>query len=161
MGGEVCTFESLVNKDRCSSASRYVNVTEDEIDAVPTLVDLFNCFKNFSKGKACGEGLLVSDIFNIFPYHLAVVFYPLVVKTFIRIHPALQWKGGVICDLFKNRGSPALIASYRDILLMDDDGKGVQRLVRKRWLPLANLICVDTQCGGVSTAGKLLLRTFI
>ncbi len=148
MGGEVCTFESLVNKDRCSSVSRYANVTEDEIDAVPTLFDLFNCFMKFTKGKACGEGLLVSDVFKTFPYHLAVAFYPLVVKTFVRIQPPLQWKGGMICDLFKNKGSPALIQSYRDILLMDDDGKGVQRLVRKKLFPLAYAICIDSQCRG-------------
>ncbi len=67
------------------------------------------------------------------------------VKTFVRVQPPLQWKGGMICDLFKNKGSPALILSYRDILLMDDDGKGVQRLLRKRLFPLANLFCVDSQ----------------
>ncbi len=66
MGGEVCTFESLVHSDRHPSASRYNNVSEDEIDAVPTLIDLFKCFIKFSKGKACGEGLLVSDVFSNF-----------------------------------------------------------------------------------------------
>ncbi len=54
----------------------------------------------------------------------------------------------MICDLFKNKGSPALIISYRDVLLMDDDGKGVQRLVRKKLFPLANVLCVDSQFGG-------------
>ncbi len=47
MGGEVGTFSSLVHKDRYPSASRYNNITEDEIQAVPTLIDLFNCFSNF------------------------------------------------------------------------------------------------------------------
>jgi len=166
MGGEVCSFESLVHKDRNSSVCRYDNVTKDEIDAVPTLFDLFNCFMKFIKGKACGEGLLVSDVFKMFPYHLAVIFYPLVVKTFVRIQPPLQWKGGMICDLFKNKGSPALIQSYRDVLLMDDDGKGVQRLVRKKLFPLANVLCIDSQCGGGLNGGEtaiahLYLRLFV
>ncbi len=60
----------------------------------------------------------------------------------------------MICDLFKNKGSPALIQSYRDILLMDDDGKGVQRLVRKRLFPIANAICVDSQFGGGLNGGE-------
>ena len=51
MGGELCTFESLVVKDRCSSGSRYGNVTEDEIDAVPTFIDLFNCLKNILRER--------------------------------------------------------------------------------------------------------------
>ena len=46
----------------------------------------------FSKGKACGEGLLVSDVFKLVPYHLAVAFYPLVVKTFVRIQPPFNGK---------------------------------------------------------------------
>ena len=166
MGGEVGTFSSLVPKDRYPSASRYNNVTEDEIQAVPTLIDLFKCFSNFKKGKACGEGLLVSDIFKLFPFHLSRVFFPLVVKTFVRIQPPLQWKGGMICDLFKNKGSPALISSYRDVLLMDDDGKGVQRLLRKKLFPLANLLCVDSQFGGGLNGGEtaiahLYLRLFV
>ncbi len=167
MGGEVGTFASLVQKDRYPSAGRYDNVSEDEVaESVPTLIDLLNCFYAFIKGKACGEGLLISDVFKLFPYHLAKVFYPLVVKTFVRIQPPLQWKGGMICDLFKNKGSPALIASYRDILLMDDDGKAVQRLVRKKLFPIANRLCVDSQFGGGLNGGEtaiahLYLRMFV
>ncbi len=69
----------------------------------------------------------------------------------------------MICDLFKNKGSPALIQSYRDVLLMDDDGKGVQRLVRKKLFPLANVLCIDSQCGGGLNGGggKQPLRIFI
>ena len=59
----------------------------------------------------------------------------------------------MICDLFKNKGSPALIASYRAILPMDDDGKGVQRLVRKKLFPIANRLCVDSQFGGGLNVG--------
>ncbi len=72
----------------------------------------------------------------------------------------------MICDLFKNKGFPALIASYRDILLMDDDGKAVQRLVRKKLFPIANRLCVDSQFGGGLNGGEtaiahLYLRMFV
>ena len=67
---------------------------------------------------------------------MAKIFYPLAVKVFARIQPPLQWKGGMICDLFKGKGSPALINSYRDVLLSDDDGKAVQRILRKNLFPL-------------------------
>ena len=72
----------------------------------------------------------------------------------------------MICDLFKNKGSPALISSYRDILLMDDDGKAVQRLVRKKLFPIANKLCVDSQFGGGLNGGEtaiahLYLRMFV
>ncbi len=49
---------------------------------------------------------------------------------------------------------------------MDDDGKGVQRLLRKRLFPLANLLCVDSQFGGGLNGGEtaiahLYLRLFV
>ncbi len=82
----------------------------------------------------------------------------------------------MICDLFKNKGSPALISSYRDILLMDDDGKAVQRLVRKKLFPIANKLCVESQVfcvfcfiyflwggdnGGETAIAHLYLRMFV
>ncbi len=88
MGGEVGTFESLVQKDRYPPADRFNNVSEDEVAAcVPTFFDIFNCFSKFIKGKACGEGLMAFDVFKLYPYHLSKLFYPLVVKTFVRIQP--------------------------------------------------------------------------
>ncbi len=92
--------------------------------------------------------------------------YSFVVKAVVRIHPPGQWKGGMICDLFKNKGSPALISSFRDILLMDDDSKSVQRLVRKKLFPIASKLCVDSQFGGGLNGGEtaiahLYLRMFV
>ncbi len=99
--------------------------------------------------------------FKLFPVQLARLFFPLVVKTFVRVQPPLQWKGGMICDLFKGKGSPSLITSYGDILLMDDGGKGVQWLLRKALFPLAMQLCVDSQFWGDSMGAKLPLPTFI
>ena len=92
---------------------------------------------------------------------MAKNFYPLVVKVFVRIQPPLQWKGGMICDLFKGKGSPALINLYRDILLSDDDGKAVQRILRKSLFPLAMNLRAYTQFGGGLHGGELLLPIFI
>ena len=88
MGGEIGTFASLIQKDREPSADRYDKVSEDDVVAsVPTFFDPFNCYSSFVKGKACGEGSLVSDIFKLLPYHLSKLFYLLVVKTFVGIYP--------------------------------------------------------------------------
>ena len=97
MGGGVGTFASLVQRDRASSADRYDNVSgNDIIGCMPTLFDLIKCYSSFVKGKACGEGLLVSDVFKSFPVHLSRIFYPLVVKTFVRIYPPPPYNGKVV-----------------------------------------------------------------
>ncbi len=91
MGGEVGTFASLVQHDRQAPASRFQGVSDDDVvGCVPMLFDLIRCYSSFSKGKACGEGMLVSDILKLFPVHLAKLFFPLIVKTFVRIQPPLQ-----------------------------------------------------------------------
>ena len=65
MGGDNGTFASLVLSERESPASRFHGVSNDDVVAsVPTLFDLHNCYSVFVKGKACGEGRLVSDIFK-------------------------------------------------------------------------------------------------
>ena len=93
MGGEVGTFASLVQKDRYPPADRYNKVSEDEVAAsVPTFFDLFNCYSSLVKGKACGEGLFVSDVFKLFPYHLSKLFYPLVVKLSLESNPLFNGK---------------------------------------------------------------------
>ena len=93
MGGEVGTFASLVQKDRYPPADRFDNVSEDEVAAsVPTFFDLFNCYSSFVKGKACGEGLLVSDVFKLFPYHLSKLFTLLWSKPLLESNPLFNGK---------------------------------------------------------------------
>ncbi len=155
MGGEIGTFAALIQKDRNLPESRFSGIDTNCLDnVVPTLFDLFNCFAKFVRGKATGESRLASDVFRRLPLLMARVYYPLVLKSYLRIAPPLQWKGGMICDLFKNKGSPSLISSYRDILLADDDGKGAQRLLRKTLVPLAHKLCVSTQFGGGLNGGE-------
>ena len=167
MSGNVGSFAALVQNDRVSFCDRFENVSTDGlIFNIPMISDLANIFNCFAKGKACGEGKLVSDVFKFFGPTMAELFFPLVVKTCTRIQPPLQWKGGMICDLFKGKGSPALINSYRDILLSDHDGKAVQRFLRARLFPTAQLLSADTQFGGGLHGGEtaiahLYLRLFI
>ncbi len=67
MGGEVGTFASLVQNDRQAPASRFEGVSDgDVVGCVPTLFDLVRCYSSFVNGKACGEGMLVSDILKPF-----------------------------------------------------------------------------------------------
>ena len=72
----------------------------------------------------------------------------------------------MICNLFKGKGSPALIKSYRDVLLSDFDGKAVQRFLRSRLFPQAQALSMSTQFGGGLHGGEtaiahLYLRLFV
>ena len=60
----------------------------------------------------------------------------------------------MLVALFKNKGSPTICGNYRDILLADDSGKSVGKLIRSRLLPAASSLSVSTQFGGGMHGGE-------
>jgi hypothetical protein len=80
-----------------------------------------------------------------FPEEMARIQFPLVLKSFVRVQPPLQWKGGMLCELCKMKGSPSSCGNYRDVMLADDAGKAVGKLIRQRLLPHAVALSVNTQ----------------
>ena len=58
----------------------------------------------------------------------------------VRLLVPLQWKGGMLTELYKNKGPQSDISSYRDIFLGDYDGKGFTKIIRKTLLPMASNI---------------------
>ena len=61
---------------------------------IPNMYDIAQVFAGRKKGKGCGEGLLVSDLFKRFPKQMSQAFYPVMFKSYARLHPPLQWRGG-------------------------------------------------------------------
>ena len=47
-----------------------------------------------------------------------------------------------------------MVSNYRDVLLSDDGGKGLGRILRSRWIPLAKHFVLGTQFGGGFNGGE-------
>jgi hypothetical protein len=155
LGGSTRTFATLVEKDRRPPCSRWNKVVPGQlVHCVPTPIDLISQYRSSAKGKGFGEGRLCTDVFREFPEEMAHIQFPLILKSFVRVQPPLQWKGGMLCELFKNKGTPSVCGNYRDILLADDAGKSVAKLIRKRLLPHAVALSVSTQFGGGFNGGE-------
>ena len=60
----------------------------------------------------------------------------------------------MLCELFKGKGDSSNVKSYRDILLANDDGKGIMRMIRTKLLPLASSIVLESQYGGGLNGGE-------
>jgi hypothetical protein len=99
---------------------------------MPVLYELASKFGLAPSFKQYGEDMMIGYPLHAFPYQLASLFYPLVFKTFSRLSPPIQWKGGMLVNLFKNKGSSSLISNYRDIFLGDFTGKAAYRIVIER-----------------------------
>ena len=128
---------------------------------IPNMYDIAQVFANRKKGKGCGEGLLVSDLFKRFPKIMSQVYYPIMFKSYARLHPPLQWRGGMIQEIFKGKGDPGIPSQYRDVLLADDDSKAMFSVIRKAVFPLAGSFVNSTQYGsGFSGGGGVCHCTF-
>ena len=90
----------------------------------------------------------LSDCMHAFSLDLLNLYYPLILKTFIRIQPPIQWKGGMLQELFKGKGSSTKCGNFRDVMLASVDGKNVAKYVRNNLLPRAKAISLETQFGG-------------
>ena len=96
-----------------------------QAEDIPDILQIASSFSLRKKGKGCGESLLVSDLYKRFPRELSQVYYPLIFKSMSRLHPPLQWRGGMIQEIYKGKGDPGIPSHYRDVLLADDDGKAL------------------------------------
>ena len=155
LGGATRTFETLVVSDRVISSDRYEGVEPTCLPfCVPAPVDIMVGYNGLTNGKACGENRICTNVHKRFSRVMSELYFPLILKSYVRVQPPLQWKGGMLCELFKNKGSPSQCGNYRDILLADDGGKGAIKLIRPRFLSLALNIAHQSQYGGGFNGGE-------
>ena len=110
--------------------------------------------RNSNKNKAPGESLVCGNVLRRFCQELMCVYYPLVLKMYMRIQPPLQWKGGMLHERHKGKGSSGNTKNYRDVMLAEDDGKDAAKYVRHKLLDRARGIVLNTQFGGGFNGGE-------
>ena len=79
---------------------------------------------------------------------------PIVYKSCIRLPSPVQWRGGRLQELFKNKGSSKYLQYYRDVLLSDQIGKDIHRIIRKHVLPYVSVLVGKFQFGSGFNGGE-------
>ena len=90
LAGTLCTFAQLVSDDRNSQLEQPIIIPDPatvQTKDIPNMYDIAQVFAGRKKGKGCGEGLLVSDLFRRFPKIMSQVYYPIILKSYARLHP--------------------------------------------------------------------------
>jgi hypothetical protein len=115
--------------------------------------------------RAFGLDGLPAELFALQPLLFAKLLHPLYLKSILRIEEPLQWKGGLISNLYKGKGDRSECSSSRDILISDSAGKKLHSFYRKRLLPSFLRSARPTMCGGVPHRGtdyaSHLARSFV
>jgi len=153
--GEVTTFRELVERHRVHPAvNNFDNIDPCHLDANIRSADQLLCDCKLNKKKnACGEDLVVPELLRTHAAVLSKRLMPLRLKLVLRIDPPLQWRGGMVSELFKNKGCSSVCNNYRDIMLADVSGKNLSKLLRYRLLPAARKYVVTTQFGAGMNCG--------
>lgn len=114
--------------------------------------------------KAMSEDLVHPALLKRFHLLLAEAYHPVLYKSACFISSPFQWKGGQLCEHFKNKGVRELRSNYRDIMLADSIGKqhnvphlslmAVQQLPKQQKLSFITLYA--DVCRGFASASRYL-----
>ncbi len=140
------TLDSLTNS---ASPNKGIGVT----GVLPGISALARCFRSASLG-AGGEDRIRGVLPRRFPRAFACLYFPLVFKSTCLLSPPLQWRGGVLQELFKNKGSSVFPNGYRDIMLGVVPGKCYTSHVRSLIVLVAKVLCGGSQFGSGLNGGE-------
>jgi hypothetical protein len=155
MSGTLSQFSDVVERDRHIDCNRYDGVDIDTCwQSIPSPTDVMGMKLLANANKATGENLIVGKVDKVFTHSMLKAYYPLILKTYVRIQPPLQWKGGMLHEIFKNKGMHCLRSGFRDVLLANDSGKQVCKYLRTKLVPRARKLVYPTQFGGGFNGGE-------
>ncbi|CAE7614655.1 unnamed protein product [Symbiodinium microadriaticum] len=120
-----------------------------EGDTFPTLADLASGFASLQKGRASGLSGLPCELYRAAPLELAFRYWPVICKTILRDCTPAQWSGGLAVAIPKPNKPSDQFAGYRSIMLLEADGKGVQKAIRPDVVQVLRDVKVADQFGGL------------
>ena len=148
--GEVVPLASVINTNRSAKIfdiKRGKTLPYFEPLIVPSFHELGCKCSHRRPFLATGEDLISSEAIKRFPLIFSAIYHPIAVKSVCLIESPTQFKGGMIVDLYKNKGSKAEIENYRDIMLASEPGKAIASVLRKDLNKVADNYTSGTQFG--------------
>ena len=148
--GSCQPLSSLLDKDRALKIydiKNGVSLPLLDQNIFPTFGKLGVKFSHRRPLLGVGEDVIGSEVVARFPHLFASLYHPLAVKSVGLLEAPIQFKGGMIMELFKDKGPPDDIDNYRDIMLASEVGKCVVSTVRPALNDMASKYVSETQYG--------------
>ncbi|CAE7364293.1 unnamed protein product [Symbiodinium sp. CCMP2592] len=132
---------------------------------LPSRIELETALRDTSTGRAAGLDGVPGEALHFAVATASKVLYPLLLKTSMRLAEPVQFKGGSLEAAWKGKGSPALCASHRGILISAVTGKAFHRLLRSRCVGPLSSVTSPLQLEGLPscpvTAVSHAVRLFV
>jgi len=156
MKAEISNFSAIINRDTLQdNDGRFKEVDPKEIwKSLPSSTRTYPKYRARKKGKAGGEDNITGDPISTFAKYLLPTLTPLNIKSYVRMSPPIQWKGGQVVALFKNKGKRSVPGNYRDIMLGNDIGKSLITFTREYIAPIITFMSLETQFGSGMNGGE-------
>ena len=148
-GGVTMTFSELIAEDRLLKTVDVARFCLPPINPrlVPTIHELAQVYAHRPCFKGIGEDKIGSEVYRLFPEVMATCIHPLAVKVTAQCNFPIQHRGGMCHELYKNSGTYSIPKHYRDVLLADEGGKGIQKSIRGEFNSFSGVSTTSTQWG--------------
>ena len=147
--GEATTFHELaIGCLREQQLHRPVGVPSLELQDFPSLLEVERLCAKVKTGKAPGLDEINPTIIKKYPREVGRELFEVMFKTWAGGEEPIAWKGGILCPIFKGKGSKKEASSYRGVVLLSALGKRWHALLRARMLPHAIRHQPPMQFGG-------------
>ena len=154
LNGQCVRFATLLDQSRFRRMSLPFPVAQADDSLCPSVTDIARMLRTTGRHKAVGEDCVGGDVWSTFADLLAPHLHALSVKSISTVAAPLAWKGGMLMELWKGRGSTCDISSYRDIMLQDHPAKIHGAVLRPALRAIAETATRGTQWGSGLHAGS-------
>ncbi|CAE7275135.1 unc-89 [Symbiodinium sp. CCMP2456] len=163
--GQTASVESLVQSCRTWQTS-FSGTEEVDIARAPTMALLVEAFRATSAHKACGPDMLPPAICHHFAPDLAILFWPMALKTILSAAEAVGLKGGILHHIPKPTSAMQNVCSgHRGILVQSCIAKAMHRTMRTlavgQWLPHSMHAQLGGRKGCSANFGHFCSRAFL
>ena len=103
---------------RCIQRQRAADLEMFEVEQadLPSKFDLEHAMRQAKLGRACGNDGFPADVLHGHSGAMAALFYPVLLKTAYRFQEPIQFKGGTVKHIWKQKGAHEICSSHRGIL---------------------------------------------
>ena len=108
---------------------------EWRVEDLPSFFEVEAVLRAAPRGKAVGLDGLPGEALSACPTAMAKLVHPLMLKASLLLRQPLQWRGGLLNEMWKRSGSQASPDCYRSIFISSHLGKCYHKLLRERAVP--------------------------
>ena len=125
-------MSDLIRKERANRSDAIEERLMPSIGtALPSPSEMISLCSHSPSKKAVGEDLQYCNLYRVFPKLFATLYYPLIFKSIASIRPPLDWRGGMLHELYKQKGATTDMSNYRDVSIANHLPKLVTRHIRR------------------------------